>query len=323
MPDDLWSHLVVPVIQALDPPRATGRKRGDLRRALDGIIYVDGLNRLQYVRSNAIRFRDAFGLQAGGGATPPTIPVAQDAGDPAAQALVLWGGSVGPITMAETAATFPPGTTAGEAGIVFGYKSMGDYWLCVEDLAAQQNKIYHVVGGVRTLITASAQSATAGSAFGVGLIGQARWLSSTPLADGFPSGRVGLYATVAGVTFDYLTLKHPARANDGARWVSLNNPYISEDGLTTWADWTNALTPTYLKNLTLQKFEAATRRQCGRGPVSFLRSGSRRSFPCGRVSLSNLLNLTCRKLGTARPLASRIVSKISYSQSSNLVLTRV
>src|SRR4029077_19050588 len=38
-PDDLWNNVIAPVIEALDPPAATGRKRVDLRPALDGIIY--------------------------------------------------------------------------------------------------------------------------------------------------------------------------------------------------------------------------------------------------------------------------------------------
>lgn len=38
-PDDLWSEVIAPVIAALDPSKATGRKRIDLRKALDGIIY--------------------------------------------------------------------------------------------------------------------------------------------------------------------------------------------------------------------------------------------------------------------------------------------
>jgi putative transposase len=39
-PDDLWDHVISPVIEALDPPAATGRKRVDLRSALNGVIYV-------------------------------------------------------------------------------------------------------------------------------------------------------------------------------------------------------------------------------------------------------------------------------------------
>ena len=38
-PDDLWKNVIVPVIEALDPPKHTGRKRVDLRKALDGILY--------------------------------------------------------------------------------------------------------------------------------------------------------------------------------------------------------------------------------------------------------------------------------------------
>jgi putative transposase len=38
-PDDLWTQVIAPIIDALDPPKSTGRKRTDLRKALDGIIY--------------------------------------------------------------------------------------------------------------------------------------------------------------------------------------------------------------------------------------------------------------------------------------------
>jgi putative transposase len=38
-PDDLWDEVIVPVLEALDPPAATGRKRIDQRQALNGIIY--------------------------------------------------------------------------------------------------------------------------------------------------------------------------------------------------------------------------------------------------------------------------------------------
>jgi putative transposase len=38
-PDDLWDNVIAPILEALDPPRSTGRKRIDLRQALNGIIY--------------------------------------------------------------------------------------------------------------------------------------------------------------------------------------------------------------------------------------------------------------------------------------------
>jgi putative transposase len=38
-PDDLWAEVIWPVIDSMDPPCATGRKRIDPRKALDGIIY--------------------------------------------------------------------------------------------------------------------------------------------------------------------------------------------------------------------------------------------------------------------------------------------
>lgn len=38
VPDGLW-NLIEPILNELDPPAATGRKRIDQRKALDGIIY--------------------------------------------------------------------------------------------------------------------------------------------------------------------------------------------------------------------------------------------------------------------------------------------
>jgi putative transposase len=38
VPDDLWAE-VEPIILAMDPPKATGRKRAEARQMLNGIIY--------------------------------------------------------------------------------------------------------------------------------------------------------------------------------------------------------------------------------------------------------------------------------------------
>lgn len=38
-PDDLWEQFIDPTLRRLDPPKETGRKRIDQRRALDGMIY--------------------------------------------------------------------------------------------------------------------------------------------------------------------------------------------------------------------------------------------------------------------------------------------
>ena len=38
VPDELWAQIE-PILARYDPPKATGRKRTDQRRALDGIIY--------------------------------------------------------------------------------------------------------------------------------------------------------------------------------------------------------------------------------------------------------------------------------------------
>lgn len=39
VPDELWTAFILPVLMMLDPPKATGRRRIDARRALNGIIY--------------------------------------------------------------------------------------------------------------------------------------------------------------------------------------------------------------------------------------------------------------------------------------------
>lgn len=39
-PDKLWDAIIEPLVMELDPPASTGRPRTDLRRALDGIIFV-------------------------------------------------------------------------------------------------------------------------------------------------------------------------------------------------------------------------------------------------------------------------------------------
>lgn len=39
-PETLWSQIVSPLVMELDPPAKTGRPRTNLRKALDGIIFV-------------------------------------------------------------------------------------------------------------------------------------------------------------------------------------------------------------------------------------------------------------------------------------------
>lgn len=39
-PDDLWNHLIKPMLDRFDRSAKTGRPRTDPRRALDGIIYI-------------------------------------------------------------------------------------------------------------------------------------------------------------------------------------------------------------------------------------------------------------------------------------------
>ena len=39
-PDSLWDNTIQPTLLVEDPPKATGRKRIDQRKALDGIIHV-------------------------------------------------------------------------------------------------------------------------------------------------------------------------------------------------------------------------------------------------------------------------------------------
>jgi putative transposase len=38
-PDELWDQVIAPILESLDPVKATGRKRIDPRQALNGIIH--------------------------------------------------------------------------------------------------------------------------------------------------------------------------------------------------------------------------------------------------------------------------------------------
>jgi len=81
---------------------------------------------------------------------------------PAAGAIILTGKTMG-VMKGHIKFTFPTGTTTGQAGFVFGYKSINDYWLNVEDFATQQGNFYHVVSGTKTLVKGSGISCTAGT----------------------------------------------------------------------------------------------------------------------------------------------------------------
>ncbi|WP_432799583.1 hypothetical protein [Poriferisphaera sp. WC338] len=125
-----------------------------------------------------------------------------------------------------TYVNFPVGTPDGaQAGIVFGYKSNDDYWLSVCEYHTVQSytRVYHVVNGVQQLIRTSNMTINFGSDHFTYTRGRSNSLKGyINLLGGYPSGRIGLYTTHAGIKFK--TLLH-------------QNPSYSEDFLGRWANY--------------------------------------------------------------------------------------
>ena len=130
----------------------------------------------------------------------------------------------------ETKITFPSGTSSGQAGFVFGYKSPNDYWLYVIDFAAQKRRIYQVVDGVQgAVLDEKNQSISAGSGkkFDADFFRSALDDYFYDFPGGCPSGRVGYYSNLANVLFDYSQAADYSTARDMAgRW---DNYYGGEE----------------------------------------------------------------------------------------------
>jgi hypothetical protein len=84
------------------------------------------------------------------------------------------------------------------------------------------------------------------------------WYEFYNFPDGWPSGKVGLYTTVANTTFDYVQFytDHPASDLAG-RWTNTSrNAIISSDRLQLFTSPINDQRPILLKNLRLAKWRA-------------------------------------------------------------------
>ena len=151
---------------------------------------------------------------------------------------------------------------------MFGYKSGADYWLRVLDLD-QNLKLYHVVSGTKTLIGSQSKTVTAGSAQDLNE-GTLRCYTYGPWQDfsanGYPSGRVGLYSTVANSSFEFFKVSPDTQVRDMlGRWknhaVHANAAYSAtmidkaNSRLGFYFDWLGAQ-PQLIKNLHLKKFQA-------------------------------------------------------------------
>ena len=156
------------------------------------------------------------------------------------QGLALTGEAVG-LTTTSFPFTFPAGTTTGQAGVVFGFKSITDYWLKVYDAADSKIKIIHVhdIAGTITKdvkYEATSTVKTDGTTnHGTFLAGKNSSVYNAPYADingGFPTGKMGLYTTVAGVEFDYLKIALQSRpGNYLSRWDNFSS---GQNGSSSW-----------------------------------------------------------------------------------------
>lgn len=184
--------------------------------------------------------------------------VTQDGGESEAQAVLLVGQAyASPLVESNVELTFPSGATVGQMGVVFGYKSAGDYWLNVADIAAQQRRVYHVVGGTRTLVQSVAITVTANSPLYLQRFGERRRINLGTVSDGFPSGRVGLYSNINNARFNYLATY--ASTDDGrtaGRWINPGIGYISSGSMLLPSSYQSGLDPMLLKGVRAGRFEA-------------------------------------------------------------------
>ena len=179
--------------------------------------------------------------------------------------LLLRGEPIGPPNQLGAYVVFPTGATSGQAGFVFGYKSPNDYWMYVADLD-QHVYMYHVVNGAKTQISAASAGVSAGTSIWLAFNAD-RYSSNQPwfthLADGFPSGKVGLVCnhinnldSTRPVSFFafYCEVATP-RVDIGGRWESDLSSINSSGRLPLW-NTGGRRSAVLLKNLRLQKFQA-------------------------------------------------------------------
>ncbi len=180
--------------------------------------------------------------------------------EPTTQAIVLTGENLGPC-LPNLTFTVPSGTSSGQIGLVFGYKSGGDYWLQVVDMAGSL-KICHVLNGTLTVLaTQSITPPTAGTPTGVSFNGGWGYDFANPAysfgSAGFPSGKIGLYTTVANTAFSAFSSIDEADVRVAGRWISqgIFSVSTSQSKLDLAAGAGTGFNPILLENLRLGKFQ--------------------------------------------------------------------
>jgi RHS repeat-associated protein len=180
---------------------------------------------------------------------------------PEARATVIWGGSMGP-TLCGANVTFPSGATTGQAGWIYGYKSISDYWVRLYDIGSQTMCVYQVENGTKTLISSSSTTVSTGTAYplhAASTRGESLYPWGVSYDDGCPSGKVGVFSNITGVKFDSPNVQDaiPATPLLG-RWDSHGGLAVnaSNNSLAAFSDADWNLRPTYVKNLRLQQFQA-------------------------------------------------------------------
>lgn len=172
---------------------------------------------------------DAFDVNSTNSGYLTFTTVAQDMIDSQqegeARAFVITGEDIGLVPM-RLRFSFPSGISTGYIGMIFGYKSANDYWMYVGDLAADKNRLYHVVDGSKDSVLAEAvRGYSAGSSYSLytrsakrGSL-EANGVHHT-FTDGWPSGKVGLVTNVTNAMCNQIYADDYAQASDmGGRWA--------------------------------------------------------------------------------------------------------
>ncbi len=211
---------------------------------------------------------DAFNVNSGVAGRLVVTTVSQDTissvQEPTPAAILLLGESMGPL-QATVTLRFPSGTTAGQAGLVFGYQSGANYWLRVLDLDAQEVRVYHVLNGAKTLHDAQAYTLAADTDLSVEASSkrQSLWMPSVlgfAAGEGYPAGQVGLFTTVANTQFDDYQLYDDAQYRAlGDRWMSFSAAAAlnaTDDRLELSASPASPGSPVLLRSVRTGGFEA-------------------------------------------------------------------
>ncbi len=236
-------------------------------------IFIDWL----YLSSDSVNWQkpgsgDAFDVAGTFSSGLTFTTVAQDTlngtTEGEARAFVLEPESLGTFE-AHSQIDLPSTATTGQFGFVFGYKASSDYWIDVIDIADDHEKVYHVINGAKGSAISSIASGqdvlhTHSASFLTS--GQSGQVLYQTLANGFASGQMGLYTTVAGTRFEWVKVfpahEHSdmagrwdnyANSNTEDWWFGAIDPSTSRLHTSVYG---GAKRPILLKNLNLQNFQA-------------------------------------------------------------------